>query len=80
MIQNTFLTKYITIQCSKLSACLSPIQNGKLVIMFLIPVVLVDFCGKFKHVFPSLGHICTHEEGVSASRLWVWGCRRWRFI
>jgi len=34
-------------QCSKLSACLSSIQNGKLVIMFLIPVVLVDFHGRF---------------------------------
>jgi len=34
-----------------------------LVIMFLIPVVLVDFRGKFEHVFSSLHHICTH--GVS---------------
>jgi len=30
---------------------LSSTQNGKLVIMFLIPVVLVDFHGRFKHVF-----------------------------
>jgi len=37
-----FLSKYITSQCSKLSACLSSIQSGKLVIMFLIPGVLVD--------------------------------------
>jgi len=30
--------------------------------MFLIPVVLVDFCRKFEHVFVSLRHICTHKE------------------
>jgi len=35
--------------------------------MFLIPVVLVDFHGRFEHVFASLRHICTHKEGVSAS-------------
>jgi len=40
-------------QCSKLSACLSLIQNGKLIIMFLIPVVLVDFFRRFEHVFGS---------------------------
>ena len=34
MIQNQFLSKYITSQCSKLSPYLSPIHNGKLVIMF----------------------------------------------
>jgi len=39
----TFLRKYITSQCSKLSACLSSIQSSKLVIMFLIPVVLIEF-------------------------------------
>jgi len=54
MIQNTYLRKYITSQCSKLSACLSLIQSTKLVIMFLIPVVLVDFRGRFEHVFASL--------------------------
>jgi len=37
--------------------------------MFLIPVLLVDFCGRFKHVFASLRHICKHKEGASASRL-----------
>jgi len=62
MIQNTYLRKYITSQCSKLSACLSSIQSGKLVIMFLIPVVLVDFHRRFKHVFASLRHICIKEE------------------
>jgi len=31
-IQNKFLSKYLTSQCSKLSACLSLIQNGKLVL------------------------------------------------
>jgi len=61
MIQNTYLRKYITSQCSKLSACRSSIQSSKLVIMFLIPVVLVDFRGRFKHDFASLRHICTHE-------------------
>jgi len=35
--------------------------------MFLIPVVLVDFHGRLKHVFVSLRHICTHKGGVSAS-------------
>jgi len=68
IIQNAYLRKYITSQCSKLSACLSSIQNGKLVIMFLILVVMVDFFGRFEHVFASLRHICTHKEGVSASR------------
>jgi len=34
MIQNIYLRKYITSQCSKLSACHSSIQNGKLVMMF----------------------------------------------
>jgi len=34
MIQNQFLSKYITSQCSKLSPYLSPIHNDKLVIMF----------------------------------------------
>jgi len=49
--------------------------------MFLIPVVLVDFRGRFEHVFASLRHICTHKEEVSASRLYCeWGCWRWRFI
>jgi len=43
--------KYITSQCSKLSASRSSIQNSKLVIMFLIPVVLVDFHRKFEHIF-----------------------------
>jgi len=74
MIQNTYLRKYITSQCSKLSACLSSIQSGKLVIMFLIPVVLVDFHRRFEHVFASLRHICTHKGGVSPSRLYcMWG-------
>jgi len=40
--------------------------------MILIPVVLVDFRGRFEHVFVSLHHICTHKE---ESRLyWLWGC------
>jgi len=30
IIQNTYLGKYITNQCSKLSVCLSSIQSGKL--------------------------------------------------
>jgi len=64
MIQNTYLRKYITSQCSKLSACLSSIQSGKFV---LTPVVLVEFRGRLKHVFASLHHVCTHKEGVSAS-------------
>jgi len=38
-------------KCSKLSACLISIQNGT-VIIFLIPVVLVDFT--------------SHKEGVLA--------------
>jgi len=42
--------KYFTSKCSKLSAGLCSLQSGKLVIMFLIPVVLV------------LRHICTHKE------------------
>jgi len=64
----------MTGQCSKLSACLSSIQNSKLLIIVLIPVVLVDFCGRFKCVF-------RHKKGVSARRLYcVWGCWRWRFI
>jgi len=29
-------------------------------------VVLVDFHGRFKHVFVSLPHISTHKEGVLA--------------
>jgi len=36
-------------QCSKLSACLSSIQ----LVLFLIPVVLVDFQGRFEHVITS---------------------------
>jgi len=56
------------------------IQSGKLVKMFLITVVLVDFHGRFKHVFASLCHICTHKEGVSSRLYCVWGCWRWRFI
>jgi len=59
MIQNTYLRKYITGQCSKLSGCVSSIQIGKLVIMLLIPV---DFHGRFEHVFASLRHICTPKE------------------
>jgi len=51
-----------TEMCSKLSACLSSIQSGKLVIKFLTQVILVDFRGRFKHVFDSLRHICTHKE------------------
>jgi len=49
--------------------------------MFLIPVVLVDFRGKFEHVFSSLHHICTHKEGVSASISYI-ACEdvcRWKF-
>jgi len=69
MIQNTYLRKCITRQCSKLSACLSLIQSGKIV-MFHVPsfnvsndpVVLVDFRGRFEHVFGSLRHICTNKE------------------
>jgi len=49
IIQNTYLRKYITSQYSKRSACLISIQSGKFV-MFLIPVVLVDFCVRFEHV------------------------------
>jgi len=52
LIQNTYLRKYkTTSQCSKLFACL---QSGKLVIMFLIAVVLVDFHWRFEHVFATL--------------------------
>jgi len=54
MIQNTYLRNYIPSQCSKqLPARPSSIQSGELVIMFLIPVVLVHFHGRFEHVFPS---------------------------
>jgi len=53
-------------QCPKLSACLSLIQSGKLVVMFLIPVVLMDFHGRFEHIFALLHHICTHKKGVLA--------------
>jgi len=42
--------------------------------MFLIPVVLVDFHGRFEHVFVSLHHICTHKEGVLASSLGYIAC------
>jgi len=71
MIQNTYLRKYITSQCSMLSVCLSSIQNGKLVvIMLLIPVVLVDFRVRFENVFESLHHICTHKGRISASWLY----------
>jgi len=62
-----YILEQVTSQCSKLSACLSSIQNGKLVIMIFIPVVLVDILGRFEHVFASLRHICTHKGGVSAS-------------
>jgi len=55
--------------------------------MFVTPVVLLDFRGKFEHVFVSLRQISTHThthiytQRVSASRLyWEWGCWRWRFI
>ncbi len=34
MIQNQYLSKYITSQCSKLSPYFSPIHNGYLIIMF----------------------------------------------
>jgi len=56
------IQKYITSQCSKLSACLS--QSGKLVMMFLIPIKMnvFDFRGRFKHVFALLRHICTHKK------------------
>jgi len=37
-------------------------QNSKLVMMFLIPVVLVDFHERFEHVFASLRHISTQES------------------
>jgi len=37
------------------------IENGN-VIMFLIPVVLVDFHRRFEHVFVSLRHISTHTS------------------
>jgi len=47
IIQNPYLRKYITSQCSKLSVCLSSIQSGMLVIMFLIPVVLVCLRRRF---------------------------------
>jgi len=40
------LSKYITSQCSKLTASLSSNQNGKLILLFSIPVLLVE---KFKH-------------------------------
>jgi len=59
MIQNTLP--------ASTTACISSILSGKFVTMLLIPVVLVDFRGKFKHLFASLRHICTHKEGVSAS-------------
>jgi len=49
IIQNNFLSKYITSQCSKLSASLSPIQSGKLVITI-------------EPVFASLRHISTLKE------------------
>jgi len=42
--------------------------------MFLTPVVLVDFRGRFEHVFASLRHICTHKGGVLASRLQYIAC------
>jgi len=35
IIQNTYLSKYITSQHSKLSACLSSIQSSKLVIIVI---------------------------------------------
>jgi len=53
MIQNPYLRKCLTSQCSKWSACHSLIQSGTLVIMFLIPVVLVNIRGRFEHVITS---------------------------
>jgi len=67
MIQNTYLIKYITSQCSKLSACLRSIQSGKLVIMFFIPVALVDFKHVFAHISAqikkSFGYITCEDVG-----------------
>jgi len=70
MIQNKFFEQVHNQPVFK-TACLSSIQSGKLVIMFLIPVVLVDFHRRFEHVFASSRHICTHKEGVPASMSYI---------
>jgi len=57
MTQSTYLRKYTASQCSTLSACHRNSNLYLLVIMILIPVVLVDFRGRFKHVFVFSQHL-----------------------
>jgi len=47
-------------------------KNHTLVLMFLIPVILVDLHRKFKHFLASKHHIFTLEEYVPASRLYCY--------
>ncbi len=49
IVQNLFLGKYITSQCSKLSPYLSLIHNGKLVILFSNLSGTGRYGGKYKH-------------------------------
>jgi len=55
------LSKYITSQFSKLSACRSSIQKAKNV----YNSSTVDFYGTFELVFASLRHKCTHTSVLS---------------
>jgi len=89
IIQNTYLGKYITNQCSKLSVCLSSIQSGKLCastggFVHTCPVHIKELWVVGYIVnggFDVYTHICTHKEGASGSRLYFErGCWRWRFI
>ncbi len=57
MIQNQFLGKYITSQCSKLSPYLSPIHNSKLELMF----------PRFSHKVQACRHLSLHHYDTSVN-------------
>ncbi len=73
IIQNQYLRKYITSQCSKLSLYFSPIHNSKLILMFSN----LSGTGRFSReirawhcVIASLRHVCKHKDVFPANSLY----------
>ncbi len=73
MIQNQYLSKYITSQCSKLSPYFSPIHNLTLSQFIIMFCNLSDtgFHGKFEHGTASLRHVCKHKEEKISHVRWI---------
>ncbi len=69
MIQNLLLGMYTTSQCSKLSSYLSPIHNGKLVIMFSNLGGTCRFSWEIKACRRSLCHYVTSVNIQKKSQL-----------